>query len=107
MMSSNQISETVNVKNNKQVVMISACRMCIKNKTRYSQNTRGLRGGKIYDSSYIQQPKRCIKLRAIGKEELTAAKWIQYSKVSSSSLNAERQWNKTVLDNRRLLILSE
>ena len=30
MMSSNQISETVNVKNNKQVVMISACRMCIK-----------------------------------------------------------------------------
>ena len=30
-MSSNQISETVNVKNNKQVVMISACsRMCIK-----------------------------------------------------------------------------
>ena len=30
MMSSNKISETVNVKNNKQVVMISACRMCIK-----------------------------------------------------------------------------
>ena len=30
MMSSNQISETVNVKNNKQVVTISDCRMCIK-----------------------------------------------------------------------------
>ena len=28
MISSNQISETMNVKNNKQVVMISACRMC-------------------------------------------------------------------------------
>ena len=28
MISSNQISETMNVKINKQVVMISACRMC-------------------------------------------------------------------------------
>lgn len=74
--------------------------MCIKNKTRYSQNTGGLRGGQIYDSSYLQQPERCTKLRAVGKEELIATKWIQYSKVSSSSLNVEGQWNKIVSDYR-------
>ena len=81
--------------------------MCIKNKTWYSQNTRGLRGGQIYDSSYLQQLKRCTQLRAIGKEELIIAKWVQYSKVSSPSLNVEGQWNKIVLDSGRLLIFSE